>query len=74
MTRVTARLVESLEEIDAASWDALANPEGAPYNPFVSHAFLVALERSGSATTKSGWQPAHLVLEQQGRAGRARID
>lgn len=67
MTKVTARLVESLEEIEPAAWDALANPPGAPVNPFVSHAFLVALERSGSATEKTGWQGAHLVLEQDGK-------
>lgn len=68
MTRVTARLVESLEEVDAKAWDALANPAGAACNPFVSYAFLVALERSGSATTETGWQPAHLLLEMDGRA------
>jgi predicted N-acyltransferase len=66
MTKVTARLVESLEEIEPAAWDALANPAGAPVNPFVSHAFLIALERSGSATAKAGWQGAHLILEQAG--------
>jgi len=67
MTKVTARLVESLEEIEPAAWDSLANPANAPFNPFVSHAFLIALERSGSATEKAGWQGAHLVLEQAGR-------
>jgi uncharacterized protein len=39
---------------------------GAPdvaYNPFVSHAFLLALEASGSATARTGWQPQHLVIE-----------
>ena len=34
-----------------------------PYNPFVSHAFLSALEDSGCATPKTGWQPQHLRLE-----------
>jgi uncharacterized protein len=34
-----------------------------PYNPFTSHDFLHALERSGSATAKTGWQPQHLVVE-----------
>lgn len=33
------------------------------YNPFVSHAFLWALEKSGSATRQTGWAPHHLVLE-----------
>jgi len=34
-----------------------------PYNPFISHAFLNALEISGSATARAGWQPQHLLLE-----------
>src|SRR6266567_7541250 len=33
------------------------------YNPFISHAFLHALEASGSAAAKTGWQPQHLVAE-----------
>jgi len=34
-----------------------------PANPFISHAFLHALEESGSATRGTGWLPQHLVLE-----------
>jgi predicted N-acyltransferase len=33
------------------------------YNPFISHAFLQALEASASATARTGWQPQHLVAE-----------
>ncbi len=32
-------------------------------NPFVSHAFLSALERSQSATARTGWAPQHLLVE-----------
>jgi predicted N-acyltransferase len=32
-------------------------------NPFVSHAFLSALERSQSAVPRTGWAPQHLVIE-----------
>ncbi len=32
-------------------------------NPFVSHAFLAALEQSGSATPRTGWAPQHLLIE-----------
>src|SRR5262249_52279406 len=35
------------------------------YNPFISHAFLQALEASGSATARTGWQPQHLVAEDE---------
>ena len=37
------------------------------YNPFISHAFLSALEVSGSATAKTGWRPQHLIAEVDGR-------
>ena len=33
------------------------------YDPFISHGFLKALEVSGSATARAGWQPQHLLLE-----------
>jgi predicted N-acyltransferase len=33
------------------------------YNPFISHDFLSALERSGSARNRTGWQPMHLVAQ-----------
>src|ERR1044072_3271668 len=61
------RVVPAIAEVPAAAWDACANPRSAPevcpYNPFVSHAFLHALEASGSASARTGWQPQHLVAE-----------
>ena len=98
--------------VDAAAWDACANPElpsdqsgldaasdsnreeleslsepgeAAPgtdddgagpidsrlqqesFNPFMTHAFLSALEESGSATPGTGWGGAHLLLEHRER-------
>jgi predicted N-acyltransferase len=44
--------------IDAAEWDALAGPA----NPFISHAFLQALEKGGAVSDDSGWNPMHLLL------------
>jgi len=35
-------------------------------NPFVSHAFLSALEQSGSVGARTGWQPRHLLAEDTG--------
>src|ERR1044072_7086204 len=61
------RVVPAIAEVPAAAWDACANPrsvpEVCPYNPFVSHAFLHALEASGSASARTGWRPQHLVAE-----------
>lgn len=33
------------------------------YNPFISYNFLHALEASGSATARTGWQPQHILAE-----------
>lgn len=52
-----------IADISAAQWDACANPNPASYNPFVSHAFLKALEDAGTVGPKTGWHPQHLVLE-----------
>ena len=57
--RFTVRVIDKLKDIPAAAWDACAGAD----NPFLSHAFLEALEASGSATPKTGWLPQHLVLE-----------
>ena len=58
-----ARLIDRIADVPAADWDALANPPGAEFNPFISHAFLKALEDSGSVNTEAGWRPAHALLE-----------
>ncbi len=55
------RVLPSIGDIPAASWDACAGGIGA--NPFTRHAFLSALEASKSATARTGWQPQHLVAE-----------
>lgn len=53
------RIVEALAEVPAAAWDACAGRE----NPFLSHAFLEAMESSGSAVAKTGWLPQHVLVE-----------
>lgn len=53
----------STAEIPAAEWNRLLPAtNGRPDNPFLDHAFFLALEASGSATARTGWQPQHLVL------------
>lgn len=62
-------------DIARSTWDAVANPgwvmapggrlegEGpAPFNPFVTHDFLVSLEDSGSATEHTGWSPCPVLV------------
>ena len=62
----SARLIDGMHAVAPAAWDALANPPDAPVNPFVGHAFLSALEESGSAAAETGWQPTHVLVEQSG--------
>ncbi|MDZ4096998.1 MAG: GNAT family N-acetyltransferase [Paracoccaceae bacterium] len=58
-------------EIPAAEWDALACPEcgdGArPVDPFTTHRFLLALDRSGSTGPGTGWQTRALIARKAGR-------
>jgi predicted N-acyltransferase len=61
------RVHPAISSIDAATWDRLAAPDDATLNPFVTHAFLAALERSGSVGGRTGWRPCHLTLEQDGQ-------
>src|ERR1043166_115092 len=68
MSDLRIRVVPKIADVPAQAWDACANPAQAnsqdtSYNPFISHAFLSALEASSSATARAGWQPQHLVAE-----------
>ena len=59
MTSVSARMAEGVSAITAADWDACAGAA----NPFLSHAFLSALEESGSVGGRSGWQPVPVIVD-----------
>lgn len=41
------------------------------YNPFLAWDFLEALERSGSVSRRTGWEPRHAILHEAGEAGAA---
>lgn len=56
---ISARIAEGVASIPAAQWDACAG-DG---NPFLSHAFLSALEASGSVGPATGWQSLPIVIE-----------
>jgi uncharacterized protein len=58
MSEVVAEIADGVSALDANEWDAL-NPLG---NPFVSHAFLSALEESGSVGRGTGWSSAPIVI------------
>jgi uncharacterized protein len=54
-----ARMGGGVAGVDAAGWNRCAGPD----NPFLSHAFLAALEDSGSATAQAGWQPIPILID-----------
>lgn len=63
-------LHNGLSDIDAQAWDAVAAPEqatGRPVDPFTTHRFLAALDRSGSTGTGTGWTPHPLTLSENGQ-------
>lgn len=53
-----AKLAPGISALDRAAWDRLAAGD-----PFLSHAFLAALEESGSVGPGTGWSPAPLTIE-----------
>ena len=64
---IAVTVLSDLSEIAAEEWDACASPDGGvPHDPFTTHRFLSALERSGSVGRGTGWQPRHLVARQGG--------
>lgn len=58
MSATEARVIGQLDGVDPASWDALHEGD----NPFIHHAFLSALERTGCLRPDWGWTPHHLTL------------
>ena len=59
MADVRARVLTAAADMPAAQWDACAGAD----NPFTRHAFIDALEASGSAVARTGWQAAHIVVD-----------
>jgi hypothetical protein len=55
----TVRQLSSVGQTNAEEWDALS----VGGNPFITHAFLTALEDSQSVGKRSGWIPAPLVID-----------
>lgn len=62
--KTVARVAARIRDIDAAGWDACANPDPATHNPFISHAFLGALEEAKTVGPHhTGWLPQHIAIE-----------
>ncbi len=55
------RMATSAREADAT--DGRTTVEGERFNPFITHAFLLALETSKSVGGRTGWMPTHVIVE-----------
>ena len=63
MVKPTLHLASQISEIGEPAWNSCSGGE----DPFISYAFLSALEESGCVHDTTGWQPAHLYLRQNQR-------
>lgn len=57
----------SIAAVPASEWDRLSAHEPNRATPFLSHAWLDALEQSGAVTPERGWSPRHILLRRGGR-------
>jgi predicted N-acyltransferase len=55
---IVAKLAAGVAGVNSRAWDRLNDS-----NPFVSHAFLSALEESQSVGAGTGWTPAPILIE-----------
>ncbi|WP_073956463.1 GNAT family N-acetyltransferase [Thalassospira sp. TSL5-1] len=58
---VELKTATDIHQIGADAWDACAGSA----NPFVSFAFLSAMEDSQSAHPDTGWQPFHIICQDE---------
>ena len=58
---VLAKIASGVSGLNARAWDRLGSGD-----PFLTHAFLSALEDSGSVGPGTGWTPAPILIEDEG--------
>ena len=56
----TVTYLTALSQIDEQVWDRITKNA----TPFMQYAFLSALETSGCVQQSTGWQPNHMIIEQ----------
>lgn len=59
-SEIIAKIASGVSGLNARAWDRLGDGD-----PFVSHAFLSALEDSGSVGPGTGWTPAPVLIEDE---------
>jgi len=61
-SEIIAKIASGVSGLNAFAWDRLSSGD-----PFLSHAFLSALEDSNSVGRGTGWTPAPILVEEEGR-------
>jgi uncharacterized protein len=59
-SEIVAKIASGVSNLNASAWDRLGGGD-----PFVSHAFLSALEESKSVGRGTGWTPAPILIEDE---------
>jgi predicted N-acyltransferase len=54
------RVIQEISDVEKSNWNALLTPDA---GPFIKHEFLNALEKTGCVGGNTGWQVAHLIVE-----------
>ena len=54
------RVIQSISVVDEINWNALLSPDA---GPFLRHEFLNTLEQTACVAGNTGWQVAHLLVE-----------
>ncbi len=85
---VAVSIADRISTIGRDAWDSLANPGWSigpggriertdaatrPFNPFVAHDFLDALEASGTVDAATGWLPQHIFIAEDDGTPRAAV-
>ena len=62
-TMLQVKVIQNINKVDQESWDALVGSG----SPFLEWDWLSAMEEARCVTSKTGWQPQHLTLYENGR-------
>ena len=58
--QINVRLLNCIKEVSRESWNSLVEDS----HPFLLYDWINALETSGCASAREGWQPLHIIVEQ----------
>src|SRR5580698_9550576 len=59
MPGLRLEVAHSITDVSRDAWNGLLAPES---TPFMDHRFLSAMEASGCASPRAGWNPSHFLL------------